>query len=464
MRARLAVLAALALAGIVSAAVPAGAQQVEAKGKRISVFAPPSDRLSARKIAEQGDAALERFAAELGVEVPDTRFKIFLYATEDEYAKAEEPRTKGVFRTNLAFTYAKDAEVHMVVQPRTGRAVAGGEAPGMLEALAMHELSHALQYKVVPSYDDQPDWLSEGFAELCAERAVAGEDTGCADRTPWFGDFFLDIREALHRGHFVPLERLLAEGLQGRDVHDRQVRYGEAWSLVRMLDSPVNEARRAKFRGFMQEVMRLPAGDDLPRRANARFREIFGTPTKGEGAPSLAALERELVKSIREAEVFPWQIIYRDLRANADGTLIVEAFPDTAALSVSTAPDLGPRARIKVNVEIANTGGKQADLIFGYRSPEDYYKLAFGPGFITLMRYDGKWHSIVNAACSPDLLAPDATHEIELIIDVARLYAKVDGKPAFRYALPDRSFGAGRFGIGAYDSRVRFSGFETASQ
>ncbi len=447
------------LAALALAAPAARAEQIEVQGKRLSVFGPDSERAACERLAKQGDLALERIAADLGIAIPATRFKIFLYESEAEYVREEGIRTKGLFRTNLAFTYAKDAEVHMVFQPRLGRGP-GGEAPGMLEALAMHELSHALQYKVVgAAYDKQPDWLSEGIAELCAERAVGGHDRGIADKVPWFGDFVLDVREALDLGTFLPLERLIREGLQGKngDVHDRQVRYGQSWALVRMLDAPEDKPRRDRFRQYLREVMDLPDGDDVPARANARFLEMFGTPTKGEGAPSLVSLERDLVKAVRDSPVFPWQIIFRDLRAARDGSLIVESFPESSALAVSTAPPFGPRGKIKATLTIGPGGGEQADLVFSYRAPDDYYKLAFGAaGFVTLMQFDGQWKNIANAKCAPALLAAGTTHELGITVDTGRLYAKVDGQLVFRYALSDKSFGSGRYGIGAYDGRATF--------
>src|SRR5205085_11941606 len=132
------------------------------------------------------------------------------------------------FKDNQAFTYAPDGEVHMVIAPRSPR-TGIEDGPGMLEALVMHELSHALQYKVIPTYDDQPAWLSEGFAELQSERAIARSDRGCAEKTPWFADFIHDVQDALTDGRFVPLERLIEEELQGKDARDRGVRYGEAF-------------------------------------------------------------------------------------------------------------------------------------------------------------------------------------------------------------------------------------------
>src|SRR5438093_628820 len=62
-------------------------EQIEAKGRRISVFAPAGDEPTATRIAEAGDKALERYATDLGVEIPNVRFKIFIYGTVEEYEK-----------------------------------------------------------------------------------------------------------------------------------------------------------------------------------------------------------------------------------------------------------------------------------------------------------------------------------------------------------------------------------------
>jgi hypothetical protein len=459
MLARLGAAALLAAAAILSTGASArAADMVEVKGRRISVFAPGEERAAAKRIADMGDAQIARMAEDLGLALPATRFKIFLYATEEEYAAAEEPRTHGVFRKNLAFTYARDAEVHMVFQPRPGRGGEGGDAPGMLEALAMHELAHALQYKTVASYDEQPAWLSEGVADLMSERALAGGDRSLIGTVPWYADFYHDVGEAIDIGTFVPLERLLAEGVQVDDDQDRQVRYGTSYALVRLLDDPSSDERRARFRAFLREVSQYRPGEDVANRVNVRFRELFGTPVKGgEGVASLIRLERDLVASVKRAELFPWQTLYKDVRATSDGWIIMDSFPRSSAVALSSAPPLAGRAVIRAKVVIADGPGRQADIIFGYRARNDFYKLAFGSeGFVSLLRFDGEWRRIAQATVAPELLAPGAPHDLEVAIDVARLAAKVDGRPVFKFTIRDRTFGAGRFGIGAYDGRALF--------
>jgi len=457
--------AALVAALLLGATPSAAGDMVEVRGKRLSIFAPAEERAAAKRLAEMGDQALVRYAEDLGFSLPSTRFKIFLYATAEEYEAAELPRTGGVFKQNLAFTFERDAEVHMVFQPRTGRGGVGGDAPGMLEALAMHELSHALQYKTIPSYGRQPAWLSEGVADLCSERALAGGDTSLLPTHPWFADFFHDVNEALDLGTFVSLERLMVETTQVDEAQDRQIRYGTSYALARYLDAPEAPERRAKFRAFLREVNAIPPGEDVVGRANQRFREVFGTPIRGsDGPPSIVALERELVASIREATLCPWQTLYKDVRASGDGSVLIDSFPGSSAVALSTLPALGPRAKIKATVVVGDGPGLQADIIFAYRSRNDFYKLAFGSkGWVTLLRWDGKWRTIAHATIAEDTLPPETPHEIVLVVDVARIGATIDGKAAFRFTMKDKTFGGGRFGIGTYDGRASFKDIQATS-
>jgi hypothetical protein len=447
------------------------ADQVKVDGKRVTVFAPAGDEGTAKKIAAEGDRALERYAADLGVEVPPKqRFSIFLYETEEEYDAVEAKLTGGRFKRNMAFTYAKNAEVHMFMQPRPHRRVTD-DGPGMLEAIAMHELSHALQYVTVPNYAAQPDWLGEGLAYVYSERADSGADGGALETLPYYAQFWFDVDDALEDGAFVPLDRLVSPSFGDTSRYsDQQIWYGEAFELVRYMDAPDGGPRRDKFRAFLKEVEGFAPGDDYAQRVSARFRDVFGVRTKSDQLASLAPLEREWVAAMKQKHPFRWHAIARDLRARADGSLVLESLPEASAYAVSSADVLGARGQMTATITIEDGPGKQADLIFAYHARDDFYKVALGStGFATLLRrceeprlVDGEvrmvadWKKLSNQKCPADKLKPGVPHAVELIVDLGRIAVKVDGLVVLRFTLKDAIFGAGRYGIGAYDSRVVF--------
>ncbi|GIW71073.1 MAG: hypothetical protein KatS3mg102_0615 [Planctomycetota bacterium] len=454
--ARLAAAAALcAAAGLLSAAsaqvAAPPASSETARSQYLEVHFPAGQRPLAERLLREGERALQLYARYLDQRLPRERLRCFLYATEAEYQAAEAARTGGIFKTNLAFTHAATSEVHMVIQPRLERLA--GTGPGMLEGLFAHELAHALQYRVFPSYDEFPDWLSEGMAELFAERAL-GDSRHCAAQVPWFGVRVHEVLEALDEGRFVPVERLLTEGLVEQDPALRDLKYGEAWALCRFLDDPVN-GEQTRFRDFVLEVARMPRGGrPLVEQARERFLALW---------PDVIRLERRLIAYLRELapQCPPWQVPGRELRLLPDGGLVCESFPGNAMMALSTAPRrLGGVARIEAEVMIAPLGHRQADVFFAYRGPLDAYKVAFGAGnppFVTLMRNQGgRWQSLRNENLPPGTLQPEQPVRITIDIDVARVAVRVGERPVLRYTAEASAIGGGRWGIGCYDGRAIF--------
>jgi hypothetical protein len=440
------IFAALLLAAGLAAPAPCAAGEVEVKGKYMVIRAPDGEKANAARLAQLGDAALEMYAKDLGASVPSQPFKVFLFGTIADYEKAEDARTHGAFKGNLAYTHRDTCDVLMYIQPRPGREANGDQ--GMMEALFAHELCHAIQYRLFPPYDEIPNWLSEGISDAWSERALAAADAEIADKSPWYSSFVLDVRDALEDGRYISLDKLMTESLVGHDFAYRQLRYAECFSFVRMIDSPdpANAARRAKFRAFLKEVYGWPKGSDVAKRANARFTEVFG---------STITLERELVKAVMNDKLFPWHILSREIRAEPDGALVSEAFPESTSLAFSAGPTVGPVVRVQVEAEVADLGSKQVNLAFAYRARNDYYMVAYGPGYVSLMHFNGKYETLKNEKVDASLFAP-GKHLLQADIDVSRLWAKLDGKLVLQFALPEGSFGKGRWGLGTYDSRVTF--------
>jgi hypothetical protein len=421
------------------------------RGQHLEVHFPKQEREICERLLTKGDSALVMYSRYLSRRLPAEPIKVFLYATVDEYQKAEAARTGGIFKTNLAFTYAKDAEVHMVFQPRTGQDPTTG--PGMLEALFMHEIAHAVQYKMFPSYDDFPDWLSEGVAEMFSERAV-GDKKHCAERVPWFADLVFDVLDAVDSGRFVPVQKLLTEGLVDNDPSVRQIKYGESWALCRFLDDPENGEQK-KFRDFVIEVARMPRGKPIVAQAKERFLQLW---------PDLVELERRLIFYLRKVaeKAVPWQIVLREMRTLPGGGFLCESFPRNSAMVLMRSKPLGPLARIEAEVvlEPVGGGGGQADVIFAHRDDGAFHKVAFGfnqgGGFVSLLQFTGReWKTLANAKIEGAAIEAGRPHVLLVDVDVARVVARLNGKTVLKYTKPGGSFGKGRWGVGCYDCRVR---------
>ncbi len=421
----------------------------EVKGKYLLIDCPPGEKGTGERLAKIGDNALDLYAGVLGAQVPQQPFKVFLFATIPDYQKAEFLRTKGAFKDNLAFTHRDTTDILMYIPPRPGRG-AGGE-PGMMEALFTHELVHALMYRLYQSGGSFPDWLFEGLADTWSERAVAGADAYCAEKSPWYAAFVLDARQALEEGRFIPLEKLLTESWVGHDFLYRQTLYAEGFTLVRWLDAPgkdkADQERRAKFMELLQAACAMPKADDTPAKISDKFRQTYG---------NLVTLERDWVHDVMTEPTFPWQIQLREIRAAADGALVAETFPDNTALAFSTQPPVGPIARIEAEIEVdPSVGHRQANIVFGGRGRDFFYFMAYEPNAVSLMRFSGKYEMLATQRFDASLMGP-GKHLLQVDVACAHVWAKIDTKPVMHFVLPEGVFGKGRWGIGAYDARVTF--------
>lgn len=448
----------LLVVGLLAAAAPAAsAGDIEIKGKYMVIHAPAAEKASAERLAKLGDRALELYAKDLGAAVPKEPFRVFLYGTIKEYEAAEDARTHGVFKGNLAYTHRDTCDVLMYIQPRPGRAANGDE--GMMEALFAHELCHALQYRLFPPYDEIPNWLSEGISDAWSERALSRGDALLADKSPWYASFLLDVHDAIDDGRYIGFEKLTNEVIVGHDFAYRQLRYAECFAFVRMLDSPAKEnaARRAKFRAFLKEIYgwQKTDPDAFKKKVNDRFAEVFGP---------LEKLQRELVKKILAEDAFPWHILSREIRAVPDGSLCAEAFPESTSLAFSAKDPVEPLVKVQAEAEVG-PDTRQVNVAFSYRSRNDYYMVAFGVvnggGYCTLMHYvgNGKYDQLKSMPVDAAALAA-GKHQLRLDIDVDRIWAKLDGKVVLDHVLPDGNFPKGRWGLGVYDGRVIFRNAE----
>ena len=137
-----------------------------------------------------------------------------------------------------------------------------------------------------------------------------------------------------------------------------------------------------------------------------------------------------------------------------DGALQAEAFPGGSALAFAAKPAAFP-FRLHALANVLPIGIGQADLLFGRTTLNDYYVLAYGKGFLTLLHHADKYETLANAPYDPNLFMP-GTHLLEADIDVHSIQARLDGKILATMLLSNGSFPKGQWGVGACDGRIIF--------
>lgn len=428
--------------------LPNGA--INVPGRHVVVHALPIEQANARYLAHIGDSALEIYARDLGVPVPQEPFSIYLLDTLQDYHTADALYNGGTTRHNQGFS--QGGRVFLLLAPRPGETVFEGGS--MITRLLEHELCHALHQRLFPTYGLQPCWLREGLADAWAERAFSGIDGLMADRSPQQGTMLLALRRAARTGDFLSIAQILNQPQSAYSDSDppRQfLTYSRSFALVRMLDdpAPANTARRLQFRAFLREVDAL-TGDNVAAQTNLLFRKRFGT--------QLPEIEAEYRRRIATEKVFPWELYSTDVALRPDGSLCAEAAPDHSALLFNTEQSLSADAHLHARIEAASLGSRQANLIFGRTTQDDYYMVAFGPHYVTLMRHEKSYTTLANRNLRPDLL-PTGPHTLDLFLRPDQVEARVDGQVVALFPLRTP---AGTWGIGSTDARILFR--ETTAQ
>ena len=271
---------------------------VTVAGKHVVIYAPPIEKANAERLIPMADDAVEYYAQNLNVSVPDEPFPIYLFETMREYEHAADVCNMGRNKANLAFSIGGQAFIY--VQPRPGQTIVGNGS--MLEELTAHELCHTLHERLFPAYDNQPLWLKEGVAQFWAESVLSHCNTLQANPGIRFSSRIVVVRRALQNHNWIPLAQLLqlsGDTFADNDSATRTLRYYESFALIHLLDDPrpENAARRAAFHDFLRFVNNLD-GDDTEGRANTRFQEVFG------GA-HLPELEAEYIQQVQTEVVCP---------------------------------------------------------------------------------------------------------------------------------------------------------------
>lgn len=423
--------------------LPTGAKEVA--GIHVIVHALPTEQANARYLAGIGDAALEIYARDLGVAIPRDPIHIYLLNTIQDYEQADSRYNGGTTRYNQGFTQGGRVFLHL--GPRPGQTVL--ESGSMLTRLLYHEICHALHQRLFLNYRRQPCWLVEGLADAWAERACSGTASLMAERSPQQSTMLITLRRAAQQGDSLSISQLLSQpqsAYGSEDLSRQLLTYARSFALVRMLDDPApeNAARRLKFRAFLREANSL-TGDDIAAQINARFLQQFG-------GIQLAELQAEYRRRITTEKVFPWELYTSDLVTRPDGALLAEAAANRSALAFAYAPPLAPSAHLHARIETTDLGHRQANLLFGRTAFNDYYMVAFGPRYVTLLRHQQTYQTLANRNIDPSLFAP-GSHTLDLYLRPQQVEARLDGRIVATFDLQTPN---GQWGIGATDARILF--------
>jgi hypothetical protein len=135
-----------------------------------------------KELAAWLDQAMAGSEAFLGAEVGKQRYELYLFATQKGYQAVDQLVTGGAFARNWAFTSNQNQISYLWYHPHAEpEAFVGHGIPMRLQVLCLHELQHALSYKVRPALIDSiPRWFAEALAERGAHAGLVEVDASAA--------------------------------------------------------------------------------------------------------------------------------------------------------------------------------------------------------------------------------------------------------------------------------------------
>ncbi len=388
-------------------------------------------------------------------EVP---LSLLLTGTKAEYAAVVTAAGAGFLAGNLAATLDRTGESVVMIQPRADDAALAraGDLPELLRLLVIHEGAHQYVRRVgVPGAGMWPAWYAEGTAEWIAARAVSAaraKGTGtplCVDDRRW------RMAAALERDDGIPLGRLLRA--QAATFDGQRLLYAHAFSLVEFL--AVDEAR---FRRLHGRIASLPeprgSGDDAVRE----LEEAFARELEAVYGP-LDALQERWHAHVRAAAP-RWCEVWRAVEEIAEGRYLCSSFPGEGCVAVRREPP--PAGGYVLAGTLAPLApGQQANLVVAFErihAPRFLCVAVRGDGTATLLAWaDGHWQGRYRVTGRLPEGTPDGERPLafRLTVTAASLLLSLDGDDVAEFDVPPGFDAAGgRWGIGAYDSVVEFSG------
>ena len=333
---------------------------------------------------------------------PEGRLEVEILATAEAYQEAL--RRDGLKYVGGGGYYAPGTKkVYLFPQP----------SEYFTRQLILHEAAHQFHFLVATGNSaPRSAWYVEGLAEYFAMHNFDGHSlkTGVVPAIT-LEDYPAKAIAAMEDRDW-DLKRMISGDVKsGRPL---------AWSLVHFLV----HSRPAEFK-------RLAARLDRNEEPLAAWEAGLGRIT-----PEFTAQYRQWV----EQHTQPWSVVWTAWQAAADR---IEG--DSRVVGICVLKET-PR-RLQAEMELVD-GRLKAGLVFGYRSPRNFYMLqAFSHGWVWIVRrVDDQWQTLVSEAVPK----PNDRNLLALSRDESRLTLSVNGRKLRTLEAP------GQIGLNVDGCRVRF--------
>ena len=362
------------------------------RGDHFEIVAPFSDAGLGLRVLEVAEAAWP-YAVELYGASPDAidpPLRLYLYATADEYRRAEAARTGGRFRSHLAFSHVASRSAHVALQPTVSGTVLGRIGlPAQTLRLVAHEAVHLASYHACPNAPYFPSWLDEGAATWVEQRVAEshGLTAPAESFDPWAGRYAVIAQHLLDQGQLPSV----ADILDGRITQRKR---GAAYAIDKSFFSFLWTHGGTEFRNAVPQLVRTAAPRDLGRTLADAVRAAFEDPE----LHTVDAAFKEYVDSRRPV----WFERQRSLATGSDWIQV--AFTEHDALSTRTEPEPRETFALEGSLEILPSGGRALFVTLEGQVPGDRLEVEFRAGRgITIYRLEkGRRRVVVRGATTID--------------------------------------------------------------
>lgn len=331
---------------------------------------------------------------------PPGRLAIGIYATREQWARALQADGQWVPPQAGGYYAPQTRKAYLWLQP----------TPYFTRQLILHEATHQFHWLTsTGNRDPNATWYTEGLAE-------------------YFGMHNWDGRR-LETGVIpaMTLEDYPATAIKdfesvGGDL-DRIFSFVSrpaSWAMVHFLIANYPE----QFRAFSR---RLDRGED----SSAAFRKVFGSDLAKFSGPCRAWIRDHAQ---------PWEIVWTSWQQRGES---MESDSSSVALTVmkTVCPTL------TVELQSLSRGGT-AGLVFGYRSPEDFYmfQVQSTSQVAVYHRQNGSWNKLLTKDYKPS----DGLNVLSMAQDEKSTYLRINGQE-----MGDISV-IGRMGLNSNGCRASF--------
>lgn len=425
--------------------MPPAYNGIVAEGKHVRIFAPVGERNHIDYFVKSADHDLEWYAHNLHTQLPDQRFDVYLYDTAKDFEKVNVEinhihTNTGLCRRGVSY-----------IQVQSGPGGAPVQDVFVTEAVLAHELCHAVHQQLFPSYAYAPNWLQEGVADAWSEEAMNDDGPPQAERSNWYSADFENVENAIHRRQLLSFHKMMMDHFVGHNPYYCSQLYGEAYTLIRMLDdgSPSNAKRRARFRQFLQEVNAASASKNTWERTNSRFLELFS-------GDSGKTLNSEYKSYVARTRIFSWFARNGNVQILKNGDLRSESFANQATIAFNKRAICSPNFKIFTDIDLSPKGSRRVDIVLSNATRDYYYLIDFNKNCIAIMSYDGAYHIAVVYRGAVEIFQYPR-HHLEVSVRNHDIIVRLDGKQTLNCHVKDPRFPKQCWGVGGNDSAVTFS-------